>query len=144
MLREELSKSQKEVEVTRIEAEKLRHRLADRDVPSEKREAMLSSLRRVKGKVDVLYLGEREAAVFGGKLRKLFEEADWEATEQGVMGFGPIVGLIIQIHDEKTAPSYTRVLKEALDLAFENVIIRTTRNVAEGRLVLFVGSKPTE
>ncbi len=140
----ELDDARKNADSARRDAERVRQQLAPRDVPSEKRAAILRSLRREKGRVHISYLSDPEAAVFATRLGKLIREAGWEATEEGVMGFGAITGLRIEIHDPNSAPSYTSVLKEALELAFDNVVIRTNADVREDGLVLTVGSKAAE
>ena len=126
------------------ETERVRKRLTARDIPTGRRDAILSSLQRAKGKVEIVYLSDSETLVFAQRLGKIIREAGWETTEQGAMGFGAIIGLRIEIHDEKTSPVYTSILKQALELAFENVAIRTTPSTPEGGLRLIVGSKPAD
>lgn len=140
--RTELDEARKNADAARKDAEQIQERFTQRDVPSEKREAILTILRRGKGKVIIMYPVDVEAQVFAKRLAVVIREAGWEATEEGAPSFGPIVGLSVKVHDEESAPTYTGLLKEALSAAFENVLFRTDTNVQKGNLHVIVGSKP--
>jgi len=96
-LRDQMTVSKQDAETARREAERLRERLKPRDVPSEKREAMLSVLRREKGKVKILYITDPETQVLAKRLAALIREAGWETTQEGGSPFGAIVGLRLDI-----------------------------------------------
>ena len=136
-LREELEEARKETAA-------IRERQKTRDVPVEKREDILKSLRRIKGKVQVGYINDPETQVFAARLKKILDEAGWETTEEGLMSFGAIVGLRLEVHDPTNLPPQARILKEALDVAFTDVAFRRNRNILDGDVWLTVGSKPAE
>jgi hypothetical protein len=98
----------------------------------------------MKGTVEILYPTDTEAEIFAKRIGAVIREAGWQATEEGAMSFGPIVGLRIEAHDEESTPTYAKLLRQAFDDAFGNVLFRTNKNVDRGTLRLTIGSKPLE
>jgi hypothetical protein len=142
--RDRIATSERAAQAANNEAAGLRERLRPREIPDTVETQMLNVLRRTKGSVRIVYIADPEAAVFARRLRPIIEGAGWEATEEGAMSFGPIIGLRLEFHSDETAPNYTGVLKEALEIASGPVTVRKNKNLREGALQLTVGSKPAE
>ncbi len=140
-LRKQVTLSKQDAEAARKEAEKLRERLKDRDVPAQRRGTMLGVLRRIKGTVDIRYGGDAETKRFAERLGGLLREAGWSATETGGAPLGVIIGLSIET--AKGNPE-SNVLKEALEIAFPNVQVSIRHDVREGEVRLVVGVKPED
>lgn len=139
-----VTEARKDASAARLELVELKQKNAPRELSTKQRAIILGILRRTKGNVQVLYPTDTEAEVFAKRIGAVIREAGWEATEEGAMSFGPVVGLRLEVHDEESTPGYTSVLKEALDIALQNVLFRANKNVDKGTLRLTVGSKSVE
>jgi hypothetical protein len=139
-----VGEAQRDASAARLELAELKEKNAPRALSAEQRATILRTLRRMKGNVQILYPTDTEAEVFAKRIGAVIREAGWEATEEGAMSFGPVVGLRLEVHDDKTNPAYTSVLKEALEITFKNIIFRANTNVEEGTLRLTVGSRSLE
>lgn len=139
-----VSAARKEARSTRLELAELKQKNAPRELSTEQRATIIGILQRTKGNVQVLYPADTEAEAFAKRIGAVIREAGWAATEEGAMSFGPVVGLRLEVHDEESAPSYTSVLKEALEIAFQNVLFQKNKNVDKGTLRLTVGSRSLE
>lgn len=136
--------ARQDASLARVELAELKHKNAPRELSAEQRATILRILRRTKGNVQILYPADTEAEVFAKRVGVVIRDGGWEVTEEGAMSFGPVVGLRLEVHDEESAPGFTSVLKEALDIAFQNVLFRANKNVDKGTLRLTVGSKSLE
>lgn len=139
-----IKEARQDASAARVELAELKQKNAPRELSAEQRAKILGVLRQTKGIVQIHYPADTEAEMFAKRIGAVIREAGWETTEEGAMSFGPVVGLRIETHDEESTPNYTTLLREALDIAFGNVVFRSNKNVDKGTLRLTVGSKSLE
>jgi hypothetical protein len=81
-LTSEVQAHKRDLEAERKKLEELRERDRPRDIPEEKRPAILQVLRRAKGGVKISYGGDPEIKTFAQRLVSLVREANWQVTEE--------------------------------------------------------------
>ena len=128
----------------KVEIDRLRERTQPRVILRDQRERMRALLRQVTGDVVIWYPADVEAKKLAEQLETLLAEAGWAVKSEGVMSFGPTIGLQIEVKDVNAAPTRAQILKNALGIEFDSVRVRANSNLVEAEVVLVVGSKPID
>lgn len=139
---ERLSASEREAQTARREAEGLRERMKPRSLTAEQRHRMYEVLLQAKGSVTIHYPVDVEAKGLAEQLQGLLTEAGWTTKAEGVMSFGPVIGLRLDVHDPQALPPHVSVLKRALETALGGVQVNAKERLGAGDVVLLVGSRP--
>jgi hypothetical protein len=125
----------------------LKEKIKWRHIDLGQRKKLVAALTSVpiKGIVDIISVaGDAEGFAFAGEIDSILKESGWTTTgvSQGIFGPSNPRGIELRVQDVRRAPAYAGFLQQKLTDAGISLVAGQNPTVAEGSVVLVIGTKP--